>query len=61
MDERNEQQLDEQEIIDNEPLIGQITFDELIAELRLWTEVGQAALPTIWISEKAPHCANMAK
>lgn len=34
MDERNEQ-LDEQEIIDNEPLIGQITFDELIAELRL--------------------------
>jgi hypothetical protein len=35
MDERNEQQLDEQEIIDNEPLIGQITFDELIAELRL--------------------------
>ena len=35
MDERNEQQLDEQEIIDYEPLIGQITFDELIAELRL--------------------------
>lgn len=35
MDERNEQQLDEQEIIDNEPLIGQITFDKLIAELRL--------------------------
>ena len=35
MDERNEQQLDEQEIIDNEPLIGQSTFDELIAELRL--------------------------
>ena len=35
MDERNEQQLDEQEIIDNKPLIGQITFDELIAELRL--------------------------
>lgn len=35
MDERNEQQLDEQEIIDNESLIGQIAFDELIAELRL--------------------------
>ena len=35
MDERNEQQLDEQEIIDHESLIGQITFDELIAELRL--------------------------
>ena len=35
MDERNEQQLDEQEITDNESLIGQITFDELIAELRL--------------------------
>ena len=35
MDERNEQQLDEQEIIDNESLIGQITFDELIAELLL--------------------------
>lgn len=34
MDERNEQ-LDEQEIIDNEPLIGQITFDELLSELRL--------------------------
>ena len=34
MDERNEQ-LDEQEPIDNEPLIGQVTFDELIAELRL--------------------------
>ena len=35
MDERNEQQLDEQEIIDNEPKIGQNTLDELIAELRL--------------------------
>jgi len=34
VDERKDQ-LDEQEIIDNEPLIGQITFDELLAELRL--------------------------
>ena len=35
MDERNEQQLDEQEVIVNESLIGQLTFDEVIAELRL--------------------------
>lgn len=35
MEERLEQQIDKQEIIDNEPLLGKITFDELLAELRL--------------------------
>lgn len=36
MEEKNVQLNEQDEIIDDTPLLGQISFDELLAEIRYW-------------------------